>query len=84
MNPEKNTFNETGEAASSESAAQEPDTVAAPGAFPKTGENVPAAGMLAVILLAGAIICATGSVITSNIFMRSSALPHLTGRADFV
>ncbi|MCI9439278.1 MAG: hypothetical protein HFH85_19440 [Lachnospiraceae bacterium] len=59
MNPEKNTFNETGEAASSESAAQEPGTVAAPGTSPKTGETVPAAGILAVILLAGVIICAT-------------------------
>lgn len=61
MDPTRTTFNPTGEAeAPSESTTQAPasTTTTTPGTSPKTGETVPVAGILAVILMAGAIVCA--------------------------
>lgn len=60
MDPTRTTFNETGEATPSESTTQAPasTTTTTPGTSPKTGETVPVAGILAVILMAGAIVCA--------------------------
>lgn len=62
MDPTRTTFNETGEAAEpSESTTDAPASTPAapaPGTSPKTGESVPVSGILAVILMAGAIVCA--------------------------
>lgn len=62
MDPTRSTFNEAGEdrevEAASNATTEAPAATTAPGTSPKTGEAVPVAGILAVILMAGAIVCA--------------------------